>query len=145
MSTRLNSKHLHSANARNTPSHSLSLSLYHSLIPKTPREPTQTFFVMRKKTSQISTLHVIHHGCMPMSVWFGVKFTPGMPDNARYFRLQCLLIIIPDDSQAATARSSVCSTPSCTLSCTRTTCSPRWDRSTSVSCGGRNTWPHCKW
>lgn len=35
------------------------------------------FFVMRKKTSQVSTLHVIHHGCMPMSVWFGVKFTPG--------------------------------------------------------------------
>ncbi|KAG4068363.1 hypothetical protein HA402_007883 [Bradysia odoriphaga] len=35
------------------------------------------FFVMRKKTSQVTTLHVIHHGCMPMSVWFGVKFTPG--------------------------------------------------------------------
>ncbi|CAO1434978.1 unnamed protein product [Diamesa serratosioi] len=35
------------------------------------------FFVLRKKTSQVSTLHVIHHGCMPMSVWFGVKFTPG--------------------------------------------------------------------
>ncbi|XP_049537977.1 elongation of very long chain fatty acids protein AAEL008004 isoform X2 [Anopheles darlingi] len=35
------------------------------------------FFVLRKKSSQVSTLHVIHHGCMPMSVWFGVKFTPG--------------------------------------------------------------------
>ncbi|XP_034488010.1 elongation of very long chain fatty acids protein AAEL008004 isoform X1 [Drosophila innubila] len=35
------------------------------------------FFVLRKKTSQVTTLHVIHHGCMPMSVWFGVKFTPG--------------------------------------------------------------------
>lgn len=35
------------------------------------------FFVMRKKYDHISTLHVIHHGCMPMSVWFGVKFTPG--------------------------------------------------------------------
>uniref|UniRef100_A0A182PLE4 Elongation of very long chain fatty acids protein n=1 Tax=Anopheles epiroticus TaxID=199890 RepID=A0A182PLE4_9DIPT len=41
--------------------------------PKTLR----FFFVMRKKSSQVSTLHVIHHGCMPMSVWFGVKFTPG--------------------------------------------------------------------
>lgn len=39
--------------------------------------PFQIFFVLRKKTSQVSTLHVIHHGCMPMSVWFGVKFTPG--------------------------------------------------------------------
>lgn len=55
--------------------------------------------MLRKKTSQVSTLHVIHHGVMPMSgminiyiltfkcaiikkhitflVWFGVKFTPG--------------------------------------------------------------------
>lgn len=37
----------------------------------------QIFFVLRKKTSQVTTLHVIHHGCMPLSVWFGVKFTPG--------------------------------------------------------------------
>lgn len=35
------------------------------------------FFVLRKKNSHISTLHVIHHGIMPASVWFGVKFTPG--------------------------------------------------------------------
>lgn len=34
-------------------------------------------FVMRKKYDQISTLHVIHHGIMPFSVWWGVKFTPG--------------------------------------------------------------------
>jgi len=37
----------------------------------------QVFFVLRKKNNHVSTLHVIHHGCMPMSVWFGVKFTPG--------------------------------------------------------------------
>ncbi|GFQ72207.1 elongation of very long chain fatty acids protein AAEL008004 [Trichonephila clavata] len=35
------------------------------------------FFVLRKKFTHISTLHVIHHGIMPMSVWWGVKFTPG--------------------------------------------------------------------
>ncbi|XP_076347005.1 very long chain fatty acid elongase AAEL008004-like isoform X2 [Tachypleus tridentatus] len=35
------------------------------------------FFVFRKKFSHVSTLHVIHHGVMPMSVWWGVKFTPG--------------------------------------------------------------------
>lgn len=35
------------------------------------------FFVLRKKLAHISTLHVIHHGLMPMSVWWGVKFTPG--------------------------------------------------------------------
>ncbi|CAH0388611.1 unnamed protein product [Bemisia tabaci] len=35
------------------------------------------FFVLRKKTRHVSLLHVIHHGVMPMSVWFGVKFTPG--------------------------------------------------------------------
>ncbi|XP_023224637.1 very long chain fatty acid elongase AAEL008004-like [Centruroides vittatus] len=35
------------------------------------------FFVLRRKFSHVSTLHVIHHGVMPMSVWWGVKFTPG--------------------------------------------------------------------
>uniref|UniRef100_A0A0C9RDQ9 Elongation of very long chain fatty acids protein n=1 Tax=Fopius arisanus TaxID=64838 RepID=A0A0C9RDQ9_9HYME len=35
------------------------------------------FFLLRKKNDHISTLHVIHHGIMPMSTWFGVKFTPG--------------------------------------------------------------------
>ncbi|XP_060528332.1 elongation of very long chain fatty acids protein 7-like [Cylas formicarius] len=35
------------------------------------------FFVLRKKFDHVTTLHVIHHGIMPMSVWFGVKFTPG--------------------------------------------------------------------
>ncbi|KAL7292494.1 hypothetical protein TKK_0014069 [Trichogramma kaykai] len=35
------------------------------------------FFVLRKKNDHISNLHVIHHGIMPMSVWFGVKFSPG--------------------------------------------------------------------
>jgi len=35
------------------------------------------FFILRKKFSHVTTLHVIHHGIMPMSVWFGVKFTPG--------------------------------------------------------------------
>lgn len=35
------------------------------------------FFVLRKKNSQVSKLHVIHHGVMPLSVWFGVKFSPG--------------------------------------------------------------------
>ncbi|KAK0176762.1 hypothetical protein PV328_000867 [Microctonus aethiopoides] len=35
------------------------------------------FFVLRKKNDHISTLHVIHHGIMPMATWLGVKFTPG--------------------------------------------------------------------
>ncbi|CAA9997706.1 unnamed protein product [Nesidiocoris tenuis] len=35
------------------------------------------FFILRKKNEHVSTLHVIHHGCMPMSVWFGAKFAPG--------------------------------------------------------------------
>ncbi|XP_066996660.1 very long chain fatty acid elongase AAEL008004 [Anabrus simplex] len=35
------------------------------------------FFILRKKFNQVSNLHVIHHGCMPMSVWMGMKFAPG--------------------------------------------------------------------
>lgn len=35
------------------------------------------FFVMRKRNDQVSTLHVIHHGIMPLNVWWGLKFLPG--------------------------------------------------------------------
>ncbi|XP_076352644.1 uncharacterized protein LOC143248093 [Tachypleus tridentatus] len=35
------------------------------------------FFVLRKKFNQISPLHVIHHGLVPVSVWSGVKFAAG--------------------------------------------------------------------
>lgn len=35
------------------------------------------FFILRKKYNQVSTLHVIHHGIMPFSVWWGIKFVPG--------------------------------------------------------------------
>lgn len=48
----------------------------------------QIFFVLRKKNDHISTLHVIHHGVMPMSVWFGVKFTPGISTNLFFYVYQ---------------------------------------------------------
>lgn len=35
------------------------------------------FFILRHKMEHVSTLHVIHHGCMPFSVWMGLKFAPG--------------------------------------------------------------------
>jgi elongation of very long chain fatty acids protein 7 len=31
---------------------------------------------LRKRFDQVSTLHVIHHGIMPFSTWWGVKFIP---------------------------------------------------------------------
>lgn len=35
------------------------------------------FFILRKKDSQVTFLHVFHHAIMPFSWWFGVKFVPG--------------------------------------------------------------------
>lgn len=35
------------------------------------------FFVLRKKTDQITALHLIHHSVMPFFSWWGVKFSPG--------------------------------------------------------------------
>ncbi|CAG2167812.1 unnamed protein product [Oppiella nova] len=35
------------------------------------------FFILRKKTTQVSTLHVIHHALVPILVWIGFKFVPG--------------------------------------------------------------------
>lgn len=35
------------------------------------------FFVLRKKNSQVTFLHVYHHTIMPWTWWFGVKFAAG--------------------------------------------------------------------
>lgn len=35
------------------------------------------FFVLRKKNSQITFLHLVHHSVLPWSWWWGVKFGPG--------------------------------------------------------------------
>ena len=31
------------------------------------------FFVLRKKFSHLSTLHVVHHGIMPFTAWWGIR------------------------------------------------------------------------
>ncbi|XP_068604455.1 elongation of very long chain fatty acids protein 1a isoform X1 [Brachionichthys hirsutus] len=36
------------------------------------------FFVLRKKQSQITFLHVFHHSFMPWSWWWGITVSPGM-------------------------------------------------------------------
>lgn len=36
-----------------------------------------TFFILRKKNNQITILHVVHHGIMPVTWYFGIKFIPG--------------------------------------------------------------------
>lgn len=35
------------------------------------------FFILKKNFRQISVLHVLHHGIMPISWWFGIRFVPG--------------------------------------------------------------------
>lgn len=35
------------------------------------------FFVLRKKSSHLSTLHLLHHGGLPLAVWFGPKYVGG--------------------------------------------------------------------
>ncbi|KAK3595556.1 hypothetical protein CHS0354_021667 [Potamilus streckersoni] len=35
------------------------------------------FFILRKKNSQVTFLHVFHHGALPIFWWFGVKIVPG--------------------------------------------------------------------
>ncbi|XP_055933909.1 elongation of very long chain fatty acids protein AAEL008004-like [Argiope bruennichi] len=40
------------------------------------------FFVLRKKSKHISTLHVVHHAVVPIAVWGGFRVEPG---NYNYF------------------------------------------------------------
>lgn len=123
----------------------------------------QIFFVMRKKNSQVTTLHVIHHGCMPMSVWFGVKFTPGnceffhrtliglssLDYHSTFILILILLffyfIMIHERNQAVTAHSLDCWTHLYTSLCTAITCSQHLVHNSRNSFGGRNIWLPCKW
>jgi hypothetical protein len=41
------------------------------------------FFVLRKKNSQVTRLHVVHHSLMPLFCWIGVKFAAG--GNSGFF------------------------------------------------------------
>ncbi|KAK3104639.1 hypothetical protein FSP39_006841 [Pinctada imbricata] len=34
------------------------------------------FIILRKKSSHLTFLHIIHHGVLPFAWWFGVKFSP---------------------------------------------------------------------
>ena len=52
---------------------------------------------------------------------------------------------VSNSRPVATLRSSECSTPSFTSSCTRTTCWPPWAPSIKSTCGGRSIWRRCKW
>nr|CAI5859069.1 unnamed protein product [Callosobruchus analis] len=44
---------------------------------RSSRNSSTHCFSFEKENSHVSTLHVIHHGCMPFSVWMGMKFAPG--------------------------------------------------------------------
>lgn len=43
------------------------------------------FFVLRKKTSQVTVLHVLHHSSAPLMAWIVLKFSPG--GNSSFFPL----------------------------------------------------------
>lgn len=42
------------------------------------------FAVLRKKSNQVSNLHVLHHGILPFSVWLGIRFIPGELISSNY-------------------------------------------------------------
>jgi elongation of very long chain fatty acids protein 7 len=50
---------------------------YLYFLSKFPEFLDTIFFVMRKKFSQVSSLHLIHHAVMPILTWIGMKFSPG--------------------------------------------------------------------
>lgn len=39
------------------------------------------FFVLRKKSEQVTFLHVFHHSVVPLFCWIGIKLAPGGPNG----------------------------------------------------------------
>ena len=50
---------------------------YLYFLSKFPDLLDSIFFVLRKKFGHLSTLHVVHHGGLPIAVWFGPRFVGG--------------------------------------------------------------------
>lgn len=45
------------------------------------------FFLLRGKFDQVTFLHVFHHGAMPPSIWWGIKYSPGKLNALRFLSL----------------------------------------------------------
>jgi len=50
---------------------------YYYYLSKYPDLLDSIFFVLRKKFDHLSTLHVVHHGGLPLPVWFAARFAGG--------------------------------------------------------------------
>nr|XP_053649702.1 elongation of very long chain fatty acids protein 7-like isoform X1 [Cherax quadricarinatus]XP_053649703.1 elongation of very long chain fatty acids protein 7-like isoform X1 [Cherax quadricarinatus]XP_053649705.1 elongation of very long chain fatty acids protein 7-like isoform X1 [Cherax quadricarinatus]XP_053649706.1 elongation of very long chain fatty acids protein 7-like isoform X1 [Cherax quadricarinatus] len=51
------------------------------------------FFVLHKKYQHISLLHMTHHGLMPISTWYGVRYYPG-GHNTLFGFLNCFVHVV---------------------------------------------------
>lgn len=109
------------------------------------------FFILRKKNSHVSTLHVIHHGCMPFSIWMGLKFAPGkifynifikatLSENKFLVKIKIFFLF-----KVATVHFLHCSMHSFISSCISTIWLLRWDLNIKNTFGGKNTSPPFKW
>lgn len=58
---------------------------YFFLISKLIDLVDTLFFVLRKKSNQITVLHVFHHAVLPVSTWPGVRYVGG--GNALFFAM----------------------------------------------------------
>ena len=94
------------------------------------------FFLFRKKFSHLSTLHVVHHGIMPLTSWFGIRsVTPPLPPKI-------ITYLFPSGlSGEATRPSAGSSTWGSTSSCTSTTSWPAWDPAYRNISGGKGEYP----
>jgi elongation of very long chain fatty acids protein 7 len=54
----------------------MALAVYYFTLSKFTDFIDTLFFVLRKKNSQISVLHVFHHATTPISAWAGTFFAP---------------------------------------------------------------------
>ncbi|KAI1286046.1 putative protein for very long chain fatty acid elongation [Halotydeus destructor] len=61
------------------PNWTLNLAIYGFLALKVFDLLDTVFFVLRKKDSQVTTLHLVHHSIMPLTVYFGTKMAPMSP------------------------------------------------------------------
>lgn len=112
----------------------------------------QVFFVLRKKNSQVTFLHVYHHSIMPFTWWFGVRFAPGrfffFKIISYFFFFNYVIFkcnVLNSPFEVVWGRSMPSLTAWSMSSCTLTTVWLPWAPTTRSTCGGRSTSPPFSW
>ena len=99
-------------------------------------------FLLKKKFTHLSFLHVFHHGIMPFYTWWGPRYLWIFHFINHQMGHKCRLQdLLAEDREVSQHSSTLVFTQSCIF----TTCWHHLDQGYRDISGGRSIWRECRW